>query len=157
MKYVITQLNNYIITYLYIFGLQLIEPVLILFDIGHDNGSCQRPQRNVTTRIDANKLQFLLDLFGQPDGDALLVDAGVPGEVLLEGLLAAATWLTRFLRRFRDFVCILGYGLCVVSGSGYTANNVMFFIPFYFLYNNCICIFLFCQEFIFGFYNSKRI
>lgn len=111
MKYVITQLNNYIITYLYIFGLQLIEPVLILFDIGHDNGSCQRPQRNVTTRIDANKLQFLLDLFGQPDGDALLVDAGVPGEVLLEGLLAAATWLTRFLRRFRDFVCILGYGV----------------------------------------------
>lgn len=125
MKYVITQLNNYIITYLYIFGLQFIEPVLILFDIGHDNGSCQRPQRNVTTRIDANKLQFLLDLFGQPDGDALLVDAGVPGEVLLEGLLAAATWLTRFLRRFRDFVCILGYGLCVVSGSGYTANNVI--------------------------------
>lgn len=33
MKYVITQLNNYIITYLYIFGLQFIEPVLILFDM----------------------------------------------------------------------------------------------------------------------------
>lgn len=125
MKYVITQLNNYIITYLYIFGLQLIEPVLILFDIGHDNGSCQRPQRNVTTRIDANKLQFLLDLFGQPDGNALLVDAGVPGEVLLESLLAATSGLARFLRCFRSLVCVLCSGLRVVSGSGYTANNVI--------------------------------
>lgn len=61
LKYAIIRLNNYIITYLYIFVSQLVEPVLVLFDIGHDNGCRQRPQRNVSARIDANKLQFLLD------------------------------------------------------------------------------------------------
>lgn len=101
MKYVITQLNNYIITYLYAFVSQLVEPVLVLFDIRHDNGCRQRPQRNVTARIDTDKLQFLLDFLWQPDGDALLVDARVLDEVLLESLLAATSGLARFLRCFR--------------------------------------------------------
>ena len=125
MKYAITQLNNYIITYLYAFVSQLVEPVLVLFDIRHDNGCRQRPQRNVTARIDTDKLQFLLDFLWQPDGDALLVDARVLDEVLLESLLAATSGLARFLRCFRGVVCVLNSGFRVVSGSGYTANNVI--------------------------------
>ena len=72
-----TAIYFYVITYLYTFVLQLIEPVLVLFDVCHDNGCRQRPQRNISACIDADKLQFLLDFLWQPDSDALFVDARV--------------------------------------------------------------------------------
>ena len=66
--------------------LQLVEFLLVLLDIGHDDGRGEGTEGNGALGIETDHLQLLLYLLGQPDGKALLIEPLVLGDILLQRL-----------------------------------------------------------------------